>query len=284
MVLECVEGPSLHDLIQQSGRLALDRAGEIIGQVVEALGALWKLGAVHRDVKPGNILLARNGEARLADFGQAVMVEEQEISEAGANDSSLDAVSGTAAYLAPEQFLAPSTVDHRSDIYALGATLYHALTGQLPFPGRSRLEVLLKRTREQPPPPHEVVSGLSAAVSEVVLTMMARQADDRYQCLEEVRDALACLTRASGPLATEPSVSAEQPTDEDSASDSAAEPVQQVAEATATARPPRRSFWQSVLPRRPAATEPEAPRPMNDEWLRFVRRTLVAPAARKHDE
>jgi serine/threonine protein kinase len=286
VVLECVEGPSLCDLIQQSGRLALDRAGEIIGQVVDALGALWKLGAVHRDVKPGNILLARDGGAKLADFGQAVLVEEQEIAgDAESPSAAADAISGTAAYLAPEQFLTPSSVDHRSDIYALGATLYHAITGQLPFPGRSRVEVLLKRTREQPPPPHLVVPGMPAEVSEVVLTMMARHADDRYQCLEEVRDALACLTATAAPKPSRPRKQAEPETIEDMAppAENESERVENAEEAPA-ARPARRSFWQSVIPRLNNAPEPEAPRTMNEEWLRFVKRTLVAPAARKHDE
>jgi serine/threonine-protein kinase len=287
LVLECVEGPTLADLIQQSGHLSLDRAAEIIGQISEALGALWKLGAVHRDVKPGNVLLARDGLAKLADFGQAVLVEEQEIADFNQDKVAPETVSGTAAYLAPEQFLAPDSVDHRSDIYALGATFYHAITGELPFEGRSRLEVLLKRTRETPTPPDEIIHGLPPRVTDVILTMMARDPCDRYQHLDEVRDALTQLTGAA--------VSVAVAANEDVAAVSdfhepKAEPVDNAPDAKGgtgrdsleepTAQ--RRSFWRSLLPRSTTSAEPVAQTP-NDEWMQFVKRTLSA-SARKRDE
>ncbi len=273
LVLECVEGPSLNDLIQQSGRLALGRACEVMGQITEALSALWKLGAVHRDVKPGNILLDRNGNARLADFGQAVLVEELELASFDKDIVSPDEVCGTAAYVAPEQFLTPASVDHRSDIYALGASFYHAVTGQLPFDGRSRMEVLMKRTREDPRPPHRVVTGLSPTVSEVILTMMARDPGDRYQHADELRDALGRIARAAGELAEEEEEETPEPVAVAPESDGEEE-------APAETPSPRRSFWRTLLP----GHTPEPPRPANEDWLRFVKRTLVSPAARKRDE
>src|SRR5207245_21238 len=103
---------------------------------------------IHRDVKPANILLARNGTAKLADFGLAV-VSNKGLFAQGEGQPSLHAPAGTPAYMAPEQFFAPETVDHRSDIYSLGATFYHAVTGRVPFEGRSVREVLLKQAHEQ---------------------------------------------------------------------------------------------------------------------------------------
>ncbi|MBY0525483.1 MAG: serine/threonine protein kinase [Gemmataceae bacterium] len=252
LVLECVEGPSLNDLIQQSGRLSLERACQVVMQVADALGALWQIGAVHRDVKPGNILLTRDGSAKLADFGQAVFVEEQEI--AADEAAPRDELSGTAAYLAPEQFLAPSSVDHRSDIYALGGTFYHAVTGQLPFSGRSRMEVMRKHATELPPPAHELVPELGTRVSDVIRTMMARHADDRYQNLEEVHRALESLSAVGDEVALPDATPLPQP-----------------------AARRRRSFWNTLIP----PLTPTAAAPANDEWLEVVKRSLNAAARKK---
>lgn len=250
LVLECVEGPSLGDSIAQSGRLSLERACEVIGQTADALAALWKLRAVHRDVKPGNILLTRDGTAKLADLGQAIFLDEPQ----GAADGPRDEVAGTAAYLAPEQFLTPATVDHRADIYALGATFYQAVTGRLAFSGKSFMEVLLKHARQTPPPPHELVPDLPPLVSEVILTMMAKSPADRYQNIDELETALSKLSPAESPPITEmpaPSV---------------AETIVQTARAE-----PRRSVWQSLR-----ARLVRTPAPAPDDWLHVVKRSLAA--------
>jgi eukaryotic-like serine/threonine-protein kinase len=267
LVLDSVEGPSLSDLIQQSGRLSLDRACEIVGQVASALDAVWQLGAVHRDVKPGNILLSRAGAAVLADFGQAVLVEAQELSSFDESRPASDGLSGTAAYLAPEQFLAPATVDHRADLYALGATFYQMVTGQLPFAGRSRMEVMLKHSQETPPPPHLVVPGLGAQVSEVILTLMSKKPEDRYQDVDELLDALAAL--AAEPAAAE---AFSEP------------PAAETMETPVNAERPRGSFWQALLPRFGPGPAPRPRRSPNDEWLHFVKGTLIPSASRKREE
>jgi tRNA A-37 threonylcarbamoyl transferase component Bud32 len=218
LILEYVEGWSLSELIQQSGRLRPDRAASIMIQVAAGLAAARAIGVVHRDVKPANILLSKEGTAKLADLGLAVVLRK---ATARTEDAvAAEATAGTAAYMSPEQVTGGRGVDHRSDIYALGATFYHALTGQIPFQGRSRLEVMLKHTREAPVPPDQLVSEVGPALSAVVLKMMAKQPGDRHQTYEELRADLLAGRRSDEPGSTSPPAGTEAPT---------------------------RSFWQNVL-------------------------------------
>jgi serine/threonine protein kinase len=257
LVLEMIEGPSLSELIRQSGRLSLERTCEVIGQTADGLAAVWELGAVHRDVKPGNILLTRGGAAKLADLGTAVLLED--LASGDELEATTDPVSGTAAYLAPEQFLAPSTVDRRADIYALGATFYEAVTGRRPFDGRSRADVMIKHAKDKPIPPHELVPELGPRISEVLLTMLAKDPDDRYQNVEELRQAFAWLAGTE----REP----ERPSQTKS--------VVEEAPVAAAASPRRRSFWKALLP-------DFRPRPADNEaWLHLVKRTLNAAPRKK---
>jgi serine/threonine protein kinase len=271
LVLEMVEGPSLSELISQSGRLSLNRASQVMRQIVDGLAALWALGAVHRDVKPGNILMTRAGTAKLADFGSAVLVE-----ESSKDPEMRDEVAGTAAYMAPEQFLAPSVVDHRADVYALGATFYEAVTGRMPFEGSSRADLLMKHAKELPLPPHELLPELGPRVSDVILTMMAKDPDDRYQNADELRQAFAWLvetrdskaeTRRLGTKTDPVARTGAVPTPETET----AVPEQPAADAS----PGRRPFWRALLPER--AARPTG----NEDWLRLVKRTLNAPPRKK---
>jgi tRNA A-37 threonylcarbamoyl transferase component Bud32 len=189
LVLEYVQGLSLAELIQQSGRLRWDRAREVITQVARGLAAASKLGIVHRDVKPANILLTRDGSARLADLGLAVVSSNPALAQAADADSADAGMAGTAAYMSPEQARGQG-VDHRSDMYGLGATFYHAITGRMPFVGRSRMEVILKHVGEAPMPPHELVTDLGAGVSTILLRMLAKQPGERFQTYEELLTAL----------------------------------------------------------------------------------------------
>jgi hypothetical protein len=181
LVLEYVEGFSLAELIQQSGRLQAHRAVRIVRQTAMGLEAALQLGIIHRDVKPGNILLTRDGNVKLADLGLAVLVADL----TGTGQRS-EGMAGTAAYMSPEQAASGATVDHRSDIYALGATFYHMLTGHLPFTGRSAMEMLLKHAREPLVPPSEVVPGLDERISKLVVRMMAKKPQDRVQTYAEL--------------------------------------------------------------------------------------------------
>lgn len=186
IVLEIVEGLSLAELIAQSGRLSPRQALDVITQVADGLAAAQRLGIIHRDVKPGNILLTRARVPKIVDLGLAVVCHPGPLQQAITDSGRVVDIVGTPAYMAPEQFLAPERVDHRSDIYSLGITFFHALTGQLPFDGATPRQVMLSKVQQEVPPPHEIVLGINSAISEVVLRMTQRQPDDRHEDYEDL--------------------------------------------------------------------------------------------------
>ena len=185
LVLEFIEGMSLGELIRKNGAMRPLQALRIVSQIADGLAAAHRLGIVHRDVKPGNILLAKDGTAKLADLGLAVFVDSNP-----SGGSSGQGMAGTVAYMPPEQAMSARTVDHRSDMYALGATFYHLVTGQIPFQGATRMEVILKHAKEPLKPPHEVVPDFPREVSDVIVKMMAKAPADRYQTYDDLLDAL----------------------------------------------------------------------------------------------
>ncbi|MBY0526801.1 MAG: serine/threonine protein kinase [Gemmataceae bacterium] len=193
LVLEYVEGLSLAELIRQSGSLRLYRAAKIIAQVADGLAAAHKLGIVHRDIKPANILLGKEGQAKLADLGLAVASHNRTLAQCLGVAAAAPDLAGTVAYMAPELFSDTTALDHRSDVYALGVTFYHAVTGRVPFAGATPTEVMLRHVEEQAVAPHELVPDLGVAASEAILRMMAKRPEDRPQSYEEVRAALVRL-------------------------------------------------------------------------------------------
>jgi serine/threonine protein kinase len=193
VVMEYVEGPSLADLITQTGGIRVDRARDIFVQVCRGLEAAWGEGIVHRDIKPGNILLTRNGTAKLADLGLALTDRDQN-SPPAAGGSPV----GTCAYMAPEQARMANAVDFKADIYALGVTFYHAVTGQHPFPAKNAREALLKHATMAAVPPHEVAPQLvDAATSAVIMRMMAKTPEERHHSYEELIYELTVCGQAS---------------------------------------------------------------------------------------
>jgi serine/threonine protein kinase len=203
LVLEYVRGGTLADLIRQKGKIPFQFAWAIGRQVVEGLAEAHKHGIVHRDVKPGNFLLAIDGHVKVADLGLAMIAGERR-GERVIECSEGYVPAGTSAYLAPEQAGDPLGVDFRADIYALGATLYHALTGRLVFEGRSPLEVIMKHLREKPIPPAHFVSDLPTGCSAVLMKMLNKRPEDRFASYDELRLALAQAVgdrRAPRPLA-----------------------------------------------------------------------------------
>ena len=186
-VLEYVDGPSAADAVGRRGPLPAAHGIEIALQVAAGLDAVRRVGAVHRDVKPGNILLAADGTCKLADLGLAAVTRPDEPAVGRAPV-------GTVGYISPEQATG-EPVDHRSDQYSLGCTLYHLVAGRPPFVGRTTMEVVGQHVREAPPPPHEVSPAVPADLSRVILTTLRKSPDDRYPDFASLCDALSGVLR-----------------------------------------------------------------------------------------
>jgi serine/threonine-protein kinase len=184
LVTEFFEGRPLGELLRAGGALPPGWALYLISQMVDALGAVWQAGVVHRDLKPDNILVGPNGIAKLIDFGLA----KAEALQAGRADGNPE-LAGTAAYLAPEQAKDASTVDHRADIYSLGVTLYEALTGRLPFEGKNRVQVIFQHLGSVPVPPVQRAPGIPPLASDLCLWMLSKDPADRPQNFTELRQA-----------------------------------------------------------------------------------------------
>jgi serine/threonine protein kinase len=184
LVTEFFDGRPLGELLREGGALPPDWALYLLSQMADALGAVWKAGVVHRDIKPDNILVGPDGVAKLIDFGLA----KSDVLQAGRADAPPE-LAGTAAYLAPEQAKDAGTVDHRADIYALGVTLYEALTGRLPFEGKNRVQVIFQHLSTPPVPPAQRAAGIPPLASDLCLWMLAKDPADRPQNYDELRQA-----------------------------------------------------------------------------------------------
>jgi serine/threonine-protein kinase len=193
-VMEYVDGRTVGDLIRRGGALDEKRAVYIILQVTKALGHAWKNGLLHRDLKPDNIMIARDGVAKLCDLGLAKNLTFS-LEPSG---TSPGAAVGTPHYIAPEQARGETTIDLRSDIYGLGATFYHMVVGDVPFPADSAQVVLAKHLTEMPPAPRSRNPLVSAAVDAVILRMMAKERERRPQSAEELMQALEGIPRDAG--------------------------------------------------------------------------------------
>jgi eukaryotic-like serine/threonine-protein kinase len=180
LVMEFVEGPSVGDLIEKRGRLPEAEAIALITQVADALQEAHAHGIYHRDVKPDNILLTADGQAKLADLGIA------KDSESEADLTSMGRGLGTPHFMAPEQLANAKNVDARCDVYALGATLYMMVTGVLPFFSKGPIiTVFKKKAWNQYTPPRELVPALGDRVDSVIHKAMKAEIGERYaSCLE----------------------------------------------------------------------------------------------------
>jgi len=184
LVTEFFDGQPLGELLRSGGALPPTWSLHIISQMVDALGACWRSGLVHRDVKPDNIMIGADGNIKLIDFGLAKADALQ-----AARENLGAELAGTAAYISPEQAKDASLVDLRADIYSLGVTLYEALTGRLPFEGRNRMQVIFQHLNTPPVPPIQRVPEIPALASDVCLWMLSKDPNDRPQNYEELRQA-----------------------------------------------------------------------------------------------
>ena len=188
LVTEFFEGRPLGELLRDGGALPPAWALYVVGQMVDALGAVWQAGVVHRDIKPDNILVGPNGTGKLIDFGLAKSRGPRP------DDAGGPELAGTAAYIAPEQAKDASTVDHRADVYSLGVTLYEALTGRLPFEGRNRVQVIFQHLNTPPVPPNQQNPEVPGLASDLCVWMLAKDPDDRPQDYDELRQAFDTVT------------------------------------------------------------------------------------------
>jgi len=182
IVMEYVEGETLADVLKREGPLEPPRAVAIAEDVATALEAAHDKGLVHRDVKPGNVMIDGEGRVKVMDFGIARAVADDTLTQTGL-------VLGTASYLSPEQAQG-SPVDARSDIYSLGCVLYEMLTGRPPFPGDSPVAIAYRHVNEEARPPSEVAPTVPREVDAVVMRALAKDPDERFPTAEELRAAL----------------------------------------------------------------------------------------------
>ncbi|MGP4023102.1 Stk1 family PASTA domain-containing Ser/Thr kinase [Actinomadura sp. 3N407] len=181
IVMEYVDGSTLRDLLRENRALLPDKALEITDGILRALDYSHRGGIVHRDIKPANVMLTRQHEVKVMDFGIA-----RAMADTAATMTQTAQVIGTAQYLSPEQARG-ERVDARSDIYSTGCVLYELLTGKPPFTGDSPVAIAYQHVREEPVPPSQVDPQIPQWADAIVLKAMAKEADNRYQNANEFR-------------------------------------------------------------------------------------------------
>ncbi len=193
IVMDYVDGVNLEELVARIGPLSPEQATHYIAQAAIGLQHIHERGLVHRDIKPGNLLLDRNGTIRILDLG---LVRFNETESDGLTQMQNDhVILGTADYLSPEQALKSDEIDIRSDIYSLGVTFYYLLSGHAPFANLNIAQKLLHHQFKDPPP----LANVPADLFEVIRTMMAKKPDDRYQTPNEFIESVIGWTRVPLP-------------------------------------------------------------------------------------
>jgi serine/threonine-protein kinase len=196
-VMEYVEGATIKDELDKNKVFDEKVALKIVLAVADAMKHAHERGLIHRDIKPENVILTKDGQVKLADLGLARLTADEKwaMSEAGM-------AIGTPYYISPEQVRGQVDVDIRGDIYSLGATLYHMVTGRVPYPGETPQEVMRKHVdkNSQLVPPDHVNTKLSSGLGVVVETMMAKNRDQRYRNPDDLILDLKCLQQGESPM------------------------------------------------------------------------------------
>ena len=199
IVMEFVDGKLLKDLIKD-GPMSAAEAGHIIGGILTALEYSHKAGVVHRDIKPGNVMVTRTGQIKVMDFGIA-----RAISDSSATVAQTTAILGTAQYFSPEQAKG-ETVDVRSDLYSTGVVLFEMLTGRPPFRGDSPIAVAYQHVSERPATPSHLNPRLTQQMDAVVLRALEKDRAKRYQSADEFRDDVDAVLAGRTPTARLPTI------------------------------------------------------------------------------
>jgi serine/threonine-protein kinase len=197
IVMEFIEGHPLSSEIHDKGLIEPTRAATIAASVAAALDYSHRHGVVHRDIKPGNVLITDEGLVKVTDFGIARALNTEE------NLTQVGSVMGTATYFSPEQ-AEGRVVDTRSDLYSLGIVLYEMLVGRPPFTGDSPVAVASKHVREVAPMPRVFLATIPVGIEAVTMKALAKRPDDRYQIAEELREDLLRYVNGEPVLAPDP--------------------------------------------------------------------------------
>lgn len=207
IAMQYIEGPTLKQYLEQKKRLGPSEAIDITTQILQGLAAAHAKGIVHRDMKPQNVLLTKDGRALVSDFGIAKALTTPSLTEQGMTI-------GTAEYMAPEQAQG-LTVGPTADIYAVGIILYEMLTGVLPFNGTTPVEVAMKQVTQPPRPPREINPAIPPALQDIILKALAKDPAVRFQTADAMINALRSIavganqaTSAIPPIAAAPTVRA----------------------------------------------------------------------------
>jgi serine/threonine-protein kinase len=202
ITMEWIDGEALSALLEREAPLPVSRAVELIGAIAAGVGAAHAAGVVHRDLKPDNVLLAKDGRVLVTDFG---------IARAVATAVTVGSFVGTPAYMAPEQ-VEGTDAGERADVYALGVMLFEMLTGQLPWRGDSVIAIAAARILRPPPDPREIAPDIATPLAEATLRCMARRPEDRFGSMADVAATLAKVStpnlRKSMPPAFDPTAPA----------------------------------------------------------------------------
>ena len=195
IVMELIEGRSLRDALHEEGKLSPGRALEVAAVVLDALACSHAAGIVHRDIKPGNVMLTSTGEVKVADFGIA-----RAVSESSGTATMTGTVMGTAQYLSPEQGRGEAA-DARSDIYSVGCMLYELLVGHPPFSGESMVSIVVQHIYDSPTPPSVAAREISTGVDAIILKALAKNPAERYQTASEMKGDIERVLSGKSPEA-----------------------------------------------------------------------------------
>jgi serine/threonine-protein kinase len=193
--MEYVEGRTVYEDLSKGKVYNEQEALDIIIQVARALAHAHAKGLIHRDVKPKNIMITRDGTVKLADMGLARARDDKQTAAQEAGRAY-----GTPYYISPEQIRGELDIDFRADVYSLGATFYHMVTGKVPFDGPSPSAVMHKHLKELLLPPDHINTSLSAGVAETIEVMMAKNRNNRYASTEDLLQDLQAVRRGEPPL------------------------------------------------------------------------------------